>query len=77
MALSFYSRLKKQDEGDEKMCYIDIGKTKFNIVTFNLSPEKEAVKMWTVAIILLSAVAIYSRIALWQHNKSVMNSEEE
>lgn len=33
--------------------------------------------MWTFTVVILSAAAIYSRIALWQHNKRVLNGEEE
>lgn len=33
--------------------------------------------MWTIAFITVSVVAVYSKIALWQHNKRVMNGEEE
>ena len=39
--------------------------------------KKGGLKMYTIALITVSAIAIYFKIALWQHNKSVINGEEK
>lgn len=41
-------------------------------------PKKKGAekKMWTITMIVLSALAVYAKIALWQHNKKVMEEEE-
>lgn len=41
-------------------------------------PKKKGArrKMWTITMIALSALAVYAKIALWQHNKKVMEEEE-
>lgn len=51
-------------------------------LTWDLSEEKSKIersrkKMWTIALIASSALAVYAKIALWQHNKRVLNNEEE
>lgn len=41
-------------------------------------PEKKGAskKMWAIVIIVLSVLAAYAKIALWQHNKKEMEEEE-
>lgn len=53
-----------------------------NNLTWDLSEEKKQKersrkKMWTIALIASSALAVYAKLALWQHNKRVLNDEEE
>lgn len=51
-------------------------------LTWDLSEEKSRKKgagrkMWTIALIVSSALAVYAKLALVQHNKRVLNGEEE
>lgn len=61
----------------------NVGLIKLNSnLTWDLSEEKgkkerSRKKMWTIALIASSALAVYAKLALWQHNKRVLNDEEE
>ena len=61
----------------------NVGLIKLNSnLTWDLSEEKAKKKgagrkMWTIALIASSALAVYAKLALWQHNKRVLNGEED
>lgn len=61
----------------------NVGLIKLNSnLTWDLSEEKNRKKgagrkMWTIIFIALSALAVYAKLALVQHNKRVLNGEEE